>query len=72
MARLSPNEYNALESAITHRRRLAVVRRGTEYLIIASRLFMSGGREAIETTHPTTGDRMVLVLDELDSIDVVH
>ncbi|MEO6446420.1 MAG: hypothetical protein ABIZ91_08735 [Gemmatimonadaceae bacterium] len=72
MARLSPDEYNALEAAITHRQRLAVVRRGTEYLLTPSRLFMQGGREAIEARHPTTGDRMVLVIDELDSIDVMR
>lgn len=72
MARLSPNEYNALESAVTHRQRLAVVRRGTEYLVVPSRLFMQGGREAIEAAHPTTGDRMVLIIDELDSITVVR
>lgn len=71
MARLTTTQYDALEGAITRGQRLAVHRRGTEYVVIPSRLFLQGGREAIEATHPTTGDRIVLVLDEIDRFEVV-
>jgi hypothetical protein len=33
---------------------------------------VEGGREAIEAVHPTTGERMVLVLDDIDRFDVVR
>ena len=48
-----------------------MVRRGTEYLVIPTRIFQRGGREAIEAVHPTTGDPIVFVLDDLDSIEAV-
>jgi hypothetical protein len=32
---------------------------------------MVKGREAVEATHPTTGDKITIYLDELDSFEVV-
>ena len=32
---------------------------------------MVSGREAVEATHPTTGDQITLYLDEVDSFEVV-
>ncbi|ODT02137.1 MAG: hypothetical protein ABS52_14930 [Gemmatimonadetes bacterium SCN 70-22] len=72
MARLSPSDYDALERAVTLGRRLSVIRRGTEYLVVPSRLFLREGREAIEAIHPTTGDTIVLMLDEIDTFEVVR
>lgn len=72
MARFTTNQYDALERAITDGRRLSVFRRGTEYIVIPQRLFLREGKEAIEAVHPTTGDRMTLVLDEIDSFEVVR
>ena len=72
MARLTPNDFNALETAVARGGRLAVHRRGTEYLVVPTRIFQREGREAIEARHPTTGDVIVFVLDELDSIEVVR
>lgn len=72
MAEFTTAQYDALEDAITRGSRLAVYRRGTEYVVIATRLFMREGREAIEAMHPTTGDRIVLLLDEIDSFEVVR
>lgn len=71
MARLTPSDYDALERAVVRGGRLAVVRRGTEYLVIPTRIFQREGREAIEAVHPTTGDPIVFVLDDLDSIEPV-
>lgn len=72
MARLSPSDYDALERAVTMGKRLSVLKRGTEYVVVPSRLFLRAGREAIEAVHPTTGDRIILMLDEIDSFEVVR
>lgn len=72
MARLTTSDYDALERAIARGERLAVLRRGTEFVLVPTRLFVEGGREAIEAVHPTTGERMVLVLDDIDRFDVVR
>ncbi|MBI3790910.1 MAG: hypothetical protein HY275_08525 [Gemmatimonadetes bacterium] len=67
----SPGDYDRLEHAIDHGRRVAIRRRGTEYLVIPKRLKLEGGREAVDATHPTTGDVMRFWIDELDGWDVV-
>lgn len=72
MAEFTTAQYDALETAISRGSRLAVYRRGTEYVVIARRLFLRDGREAIEAVHPTTGDRIVLLLDDIDSFEVVR
>lgn len=71
MAQLTHEQYDALERAITRGQRIAVYRRGTEFVVIPSVLRLVGGREAIEATHPTTGDHLRLFVDELDEIEVV-
>lgn len=68
---LNAAQYDALERAITDRRRLSVWRRGTEFMVIVDRLRVTGGREALEAHHPTTGDKLVLYIDELEAIEVV-
>jgi hypothetical protein len=72
MADLTHEQYDALERAVTNSTRIAVYRRGTEYVLIPTRLELIGGREAVEARHPTTGDRMTLYIDEVDSIDVLR
>ncbi len=72
MAHLSPAQYDDLERAILERSRIAVHRRGTEYVVVPERLRVSGGREAVEATHPTTGERMTLYIDEVDRFEVVR
>ena len=51
---------------------MSAYRRGTEFVVVPRRLKMILDREAIESTHPTTGERIVLYLDELDSIEAVR
>jgi hypothetical protein len=72
MTQLTVREYDALEDAIRHGRRIVVWRRGTEFLVIPDRLMMRGRREAIEARHPTTGQPLTLWVDEADSIEVVR
>lgn len=72
MAQLSTSQYDQLERAVTRGQRIAVYRRGTEYVVVPLRLVLRGGRELIEARNPTTGDDMRLFIDELDAIEVVR
>jgi len=70
MAQLTHEQYDSLERAIIDKRRIAVVRRGTEYVIVPFRLMVERGREAIQARHPG-GNVMLFYLDELESVEVV-
>lgn len=72
MTQLTVRQYDALEDAIRHGRRIIVWRRGTEFMVIPDRLVMRGRREAIEARHPTTGQPLTLWVDEADLIEVVR
>jgi hypothetical protein len=72
MAHLTHTQYEQLERAVAHGQRIAVHRRGTEYVVVPARLTLRGGREVIEAVNPTTGDHLALYLDELDAIEVVR
>jgi hypothetical protein len=71
VGQLSVAQYDALERAIVQQRRVHVMRRGTEFLVIVERLRLVHGREAIVARHPTTGDSLTLFLDEVDALEVV-
>lgn len=71
MAAMSVADYDRLERAIVDGRRLSFWRRGTEFLVIPERLKLANGREVILARHPSTGQRMELFIDELDSIEVI-
>lgn len=64
-------QYDRLEHAITKGMRLVIMRRGSEYLVIPERLRVMAGREVIVARHPSTGQRLDLYIDEVDSIEVV-
>ena len=72
MAQLTVAGYDALEDAIRDGTRITVRRRGTDFVVIATRLLLRGRREAIEARHPTTGQPLTLWVDEADSIEVVR
>jgi hypothetical protein len=71
MAQLTHAQYDALERAIADGSRLAIFRRGSEFIVIARRLGLDGNREFVEAMHPTTGESITLYIDEVDSIEVV-
>jgi hypothetical protein len=71
MTQLTHDEYERLERAVTRGQRIVVYRRGTEYVVVPLALEVRGGREVITARNPTTGDAMSLVVDELDSIEMV-
>ena len=73
MPMLSTAQYDALERAITDGRRLAVRRRAkSELVVLPQRLRLVNGRELIEATHPTTGHRLDLWVDEITGFEVVR
>jgi hypothetical protein len=71
ITQLTTTQYDMLERAIADGRRLSVWRRGSEFVIVVDRLRVTGGREALEAHHPTTGDKLTLYIDELEGIEVV-
>ena len=68
---LSTRQYSLLERAIDERRRIAVFRRGSEYVVLPEKLWLRAGRETLETTQPSTGDHMTIYLDEIDAFELV-
>jgi len=72
VAELTHKQYDILERAILGGTRISAFRRGTEYVVVPTRLRVISGREAVQATHPTTGDEITLYLDEMDSFAVVR
>ena len=72
ITQLTAEQYDALERAIADRRLLSVYRRGTEFMIVVDRMRVENGREELHAHHPTTGDKLVLYVDEMESIEVVR
>lgn len=71
MAHLSPRDYDRLERAVMDGKRIALVRQGRDVVVIPLRLFMRDGREVIEARHPTTGDLITRVIEDLDAVEFV-
>lgn len=72
MAQLTHRQYDQLERAIADGTRIAIYRRGTEYILIPLRLGLRDGKEMIEARNPTTGDSIALLLDDVESIEFVR
>ena len=70
MAQLTHDQYDLLERAIVEKRRIALMRRGTEYVVVPSKLAVESGREAIYARHPS-GSVMTFFIDEVQSIEAV-
>ena len=68
----SPRDYDRLERAIADRRRIQLLRRGSELVILPERLRTDFGEEVLTARHPGTGDRLEVPLDEIDSFEVVR
>jgi hypothetical protein len=72
MPEFSHAQYDMLERSIASGRRISVLRRGTEFIVIPLDLIISGRRELIRARHPSTGDVLTLYLDEIDHIEVIR
>lgn len=60
-----------LERAIQQHLRVAVSRRGTEYVVTAVKLTTVRQRDGFVGRLPMTGEEMTFLLDELDSFQIV-
>ena len=60
-----------LERAVRDGLRVALTRRGTEYIVTAPRVTTADRREALVARLPMTGEELVFRLDEMDSFQVI-
>ena len=60
-----------LENAARRGQRVALSRRGTEYVVIARRVSTEDNREVLVGRLPMTGEDLTFRLDEIDSFQVV-
>lgn len=70
--RLTPQLMDRLEHAARRSLRVCVVRRGTEYIVVARRLGHVGRSEALIGFLPMTGEELVFHLDELEHLEVIE
>ena len=68
---LTPDALDALERAVRERRRVALSRRGTEYVVVAERLETAQRDETLEARLPMTGEVLSFRLRELDVFAVL-
>lgn len=69
--RWTPQRMEQLERATRLGRRVVLMRRGTEYVVVARRLLSSGGQETLIGYLPMTGEELRFELSELDEFQVV-
>jgi len=68
---LTPDALDALERAVREHRRVALMRRGTEYVVIAERLGTAERDELLEGRLPMTGEVLAFRLRELERFAVL-
>jgi hypothetical protein len=68
---LTPDALDALERAVRDRRRVALRRRGTEFVVLAERLDTGGRDDALDGRLPMTGEILSFPLRELESFAVL-
>jgi hypothetical protein len=69
--RWSAERMDQLESAARRGQRVALMRRGTEYIVVAVRVISAGRGEALIGYLPMTGEELTFRLDEIDSMQVI-
>lgn len=60
-----------LENAARRNLRVAVRRRGTEYIVTARRLTTVGGRDALIGHLPMTGEELTFRLEDLEEFQII-
>lgn len=68
---LTPEALDALERAVREARRIALRRRGTEYVVVAVGLDTAGRDETLEGRLPMTGEVLRFRLRELELFAVL-
>jgi transcriptional antiterminator Rof (Rho-off) len=69
--RWTADRMDQLERATRDRLRVALTRRGTEYVVTALRITTVDRRDALVGRLPMTGEEIILRLDEVESFQVV-
>ena len=69
--RWTPTRLDQLEHAARDGRRVALTRRGTEYIVVARRMTTVGRFEAVVGWLPMTGEELAFRLDEIDAFQVI-
>jgi hypothetical protein len=69
--RWTSDRMDQLERATRDRLRVALTRRGTEYVVTALRITTVDRRDALVGLLPMTGEEITLRLDEVESFQVV-
>ncbi|MEZ0334062.1 MAG: hypothetical protein ACAI18_08645 [Gemmatimonadales bacterium] len=69
--RWSSDRMDQLERAIRDGLKVALMRRGTEYIVTAVRLTTVERREALVGRLPMTGEELAFRLDQIDSFQVI-
>lgn len=69
--RWTTQRMDLLERAVRENRRVAIGRRGTEFIVTAVALTTVRARDAFIGRLPMTGEEMTFILDELDSFAIV-
>jgi hypothetical protein len=69
--RWTPERMEQLEHAVSRRKRVALRRRGNEYVVVASALATHRGREALSGYLAMTGEELLFVLEELEHFQVL-
>ena len=72
MGQFNHRQFEQLENAVTRGYRISLMRRGTEYTVIPVAIHSEQGREALTARHPTTGEEMTFLLDDIDRFEVIE
>ncbi len=67
----TPDALDALERAVREHRRVALTRRGTEYVVVAERLETADRDELLEGRLPMTGEVLGFRLREIERFAVL-
>lgn len=69
--RWTPQRMEQLERATRLNQRVVLMRRGTEFIVVAQRLVHHGGQEALVGLLPMTGEELRFDLEDLDDFQVL-
>ncbi|MGN6391795.1 MAG: hypothetical protein ACTHM9_06065 [Gemmatimonadales bacterium] len=69
--RWTADRMDQLENAARRGQRVALSRRGTEYVVVAVRVTTQGRDEVLVGYLPMTGEELTFRLDQIDSFQVV-
>jgi uncharacterized protein with PhoU and TrkA domain len=70
--RWSTDRMDQLENAARRGLRVALTRRGTEYIVVAQRVGSIDQHDALVGRLPMTGEDLTFRLDEIDSFQVIE